>query len=175
MASDARKHTVPVGTDPVDLVGVVGGLSASIRDIIQVDNTTARGALVNALTTAGIGPTATNPLYVHRSDAPVGRELERTTDGTNWKTLPAGGVLATAAGSVTAPNQAVGNTSNFSVTFPAGLFTTAPYMPNPNPSSSRITCCAVSITAAGCTIQASNWSPATSTGGPITWLAFEVA
>jgi hypothetical protein len=121
MASDARKHTVPVGTDPVDLVAVVGGLSASIRDVIQVDNTTARAALVDALTTAGIGPTTQNPLYVHRSDATPGRELETTKDGTNWYSIPTGRTfqsgVATLAGDAT-------NQRSVAVPFPVAFATT---------------------------------------------------
>jgi hypothetical protein len=176
MASDARKHTVPVGTDPVDLVGVVGGLSASIRDIIQVDNTTARAALVDALTTAGMGPSATNPLYVHRTDALSGRELERTTDGTTWWPIVSSqsGLLALALGTVTFPAIAVGNSASVVVTFPAGRFSRPPDVVGGfNRGTPRLTFFGFSVTQSQFTLQAANWSDAASASGPANWLAIE--
>lgn len=82
-------------TDPVAplqtvLNGITTGVSAALdarTPIYPVANTTARSALVASL---GWTPSATRPLYVHRADASTGLELERTTDGTTWLTIPAG-------------------------------------------------------------------------------------
>lgn len=176
MATDARKHTIVADGDSVDPTAWIGDLSASIRDIIQVDNTTARAAVIDALTAAGIGPSATNPVYVHRTDAPPGRELEVTTDGSAWGAIPssAAGVVAMASGSVAASVLAAGASGNYPVTFPAGRFSSPPLV-FVSSDSSRLSYAAVSITTAGCTVQASNWTAATASPTTVRWLAAGVA
>lgn len=176
MATDARKHTVPADTDDPDVVGDMGALSASIRDIIQVDNTTARQAVIDALTAAGIGPTATNPVYFDRTDAAGGRQLERTIDGTTFETFytSAAGARAEADGEVTATTIAAGGTASFPVTFPAGRFSVAPRV-TVSSDSSRLSYAAVSITTTGCTVQASNWTSAAASPTKLVWFAREAA
>ena len=64
-------------------------LAASSR-IYPIANEAARAALV-----AKYPPSASKPLYAHRANAPVGRELEYTTDGTRWRSVkPAGGQMS---------------------------------------------------------------------------------
>lgn len=86
MATDLRGHTVP-GPLETPRRAALTDLSLSIRDIVYVANATARAQLVTDLTTAGHGPSTSNPLYVHRGDAASGRELEVTTDGTTWRAV----------------------------------------------------------------------------------------
>lgn len=84
--------TVPAGGDPFDPAGDIGQLAASLapRTITPVANTTDRGRLVAELAALGRAPSSTRPLYVHRTDATPGRELEYTTNGTSWASvLPA--------------------------------------------------------------------------------------
>lgn len=78
MATDDRGHTVPGGSDKPKRAAI-NDLSSSIRDIMYVANTTARATAATALS-----PSASDPLYVHRGDAPAGAQLEVTTDGTNF-------------------------------------------------------------------------------------------
>ena len=65
---------------------VFSTMASSIENILAADvqvhrvaNTTARNALVSQFP-----PTAANPLFVWRTDAPNGRELEYTKNGTTW-------------------------------------------------------------------------------------------
>lgn len=176
MATDARKHTVPADTDDPDVVGDLAALSASVRDIIQVDNTTARAAVIDALTTAGIGPTATNPVYVHRSDAAPGRELEVTTDGTTWRTLSTNGALAVASGEVVISPSGANIPTSTAVTFPAGRFTVAPAVQvtaNTTVPGTSVTGVGYSgVTATGFTV----WCTRTNTSPTnLGWLAMEIA
>jgi hypothetical protein len=75
----------------------------SVRDPIPVASVTARGSLITTLTGLGITASTSNPIFVVRADAPAGRQLEWTFDGTNWagdggwQAVPlntAGGVVA---------------------------------------------------------------------------------
>ena len=64
------------------------GKSLNGRVVVPVASITARAALVVALAAEGYTISASNPLYTHRADAPVGSELEVTVDGTTWRTVP---------------------------------------------------------------------------------------
>lgn len=103
MATDARGHTVPAATDAPKRADLTA-LSLSVRDVVYVATVTARAAAVTAL-----GASAANPLYVHRGDAPAGRQLEVTTDGTTWRVIAAdtmhteSGVLSHAYGGGVGP------------------------------------------------------------------------
>lgn len=88
MALDARRHEVPLpGNTPRR--AAFDDLSLSIGDIVYVANTTDRAQRIAALTAAGFGPSATRPIYVHRGDAPAGKELEYSTNGTTWASVSA--------------------------------------------------------------------------------------
>lgn len=84
MASTPLGIAYPIGSDEfaphIDMKGIADSLEGRI--IVPVANTTARAALVAAVT-----PSVTEPLYVERQDAPAGQQVEYTTDGTNWITL----------------------------------------------------------------------------------------
>lgn len=54
------------------------------RGIYTVPNQAARATLAASVSPA---PSASNPLYVHRSNAASGAELEYTTDGAAWRTV----------------------------------------------------------------------------------------
>jgi hypothetical protein len=84
MAIDARKHVAPAAGE-TPRRQVINDLSLSVRDPIPVANTTERAQLVTALTAVGQAPSATNPLFVYRADAPAGARLEMTQDGTTWQ------------------------------------------------------------------------------------------
>jgi hypothetical protein len=53
--------------------------------IFPVANVAARTALATAYS-----PTTSKPLYVHRADAGAAKELEYSTNGSTWTTVPAG-------------------------------------------------------------------------------------
>jgi|GEM_PF-1441672 len=92
MATNPRGHTVPSAPETPSRAAIFGSL-LTIGDIVRVANTTARSQLVADLTAAGVGPSAARPLYVHRTDAATGRELEVTVDGSTWRAVasrPAG-------------------------------------------------------------------------------------
>lgn len=177
MASiDARGHTIPTGTDAPDAPGALADLSLSIRDVIQVDNTTARGAVVSALTAAGQGPSATNPVYVHRTDAPPGRELEVSKDGTTWTTIAAGGSVAMTGSEVVITPSAANVPTSVNVTFPAGLFAVAPLVQvtaNTSVPGTSVTGVGyTNVTTSGCTI----WCTRSNTNATnVGWLATEIA
>lgn len=125
MATDARGHTVPDGASAPHR-GDLLDLSLSVRDIVYVGNVTARASAATAL-----GASATNPVYTHRADAGAGRELEVTTDGVNWNTIPATPATpyAWSAGTVSgfsAGSMAAGSSINAAVTFPVGRFSQPP-------------------------------------------------
>lgn len=86
MAVSARKHTVPAGGE-TPRRQAVNDLAASINDIVPVANATERTQLVTDLTAAGVGPSSARPLYVDRADAPAHSSIERTTDGTTWRSV----------------------------------------------------------------------------------------
>lgn len=114
------------------------------------------------------------PLYaglrVRRMDA---RDWPQRYDGSAWVGERP---FAEAAGSWAVPNQAAGNTSNLSVTFPAGRFTVAPHV-MATAGNSRLNVAAASVTATGFQLQSTNWTAATATsaadGNPIMWRAVQ--
>ncbi|MEA1264257.1 hypothetical protein MicroSTF_14535 [Microbacterium sp. STF-2] len=94
--TNARKQTIPTGAEQsVSRATIFSALGNSIRDVVSVANTTARGQLVNDLVAVGQGPASDKPLVVHRADAPGLHRLEYTVDGSVW--LPASGVLTFAS------------------------------------------------------------------------------
>ena len=106
MATTPTGVTVPAGTDVFDPDGDMRDLATSLegRIIVPVPNTAARDALAAAL-----APSATEPLYVHRHDAPAGGRLEVTIDGLTWRSIwsappgeaRAGGAMQRSDGSTT--------------------------------------------------------------------------
>ncbi|WP_087507935.1 hypothetical protein [Cellulomonas iranensis] len=81
MARNTIGVEVPAGTDAFDPQGDMVELGGSLagRVVVPVTNVADRAQVAAALS-----PTPATPLYVHRADAPVGLELERTIDGTTW-------------------------------------------------------------------------------------------
>ena len=129
MATTPTGLIVPAGTDVFDPDGDMRDLATSLegRIIVPVANTTDRATLA-----AAVSPTPTEPLYAHRIDAPAGRELERTLDGTNWR--PVGARIDIAgttspdawikAGDVVAPTNAGGDGQIvFAEAFPVQMYT----------------------------------------------------
>lgn len=179
MATDARGHTVPDGTSAPHR-GDLLDLSLSVRDIIYVGNTTERASAATALVAS-----ATNPVYTHRADAPAGRELEVTTDGTTWQTLPATPAVpyATSAGTVagfSAGSLAAGTSINSAVTFPSGRFTQPPKVNvtlSTGPGGSQyLVPRALNATATGFTIYVYNLGPSTAafSGLSVDWTAVQM-
>lgn len=81
------------GTDPAPLLTAINGLqgltstavgNSTRRGIYTVANETARATLAASVSPE---PSVTNPLYVHRANAPDGMYLEYTTNGTQWRTV----------------------------------------------------------------------------------------
>ncbi|MFF2621308.1 hypothetical protein [Oerskovia jenensis] len=109
MATTPTGLDVPAGTDPFDPDGDLRALGASLagRIIVPVPNKTAREALAAAVT-----PTASEPLYVHRTDGGPSGALERTIDGTTWTSLERRVVMRDADGG-TPPAGAVPLTQHF--------------------------------------------------------------
>lgn len=125
MATDVRKHTVPAAGDAPSRSAILD-LAKSIRDVIPVADTTARGQLITDLTTAGIGPSTSNPVFVFRADATVGREVEYTTDGSTWRVFQAGVRPNIASGTVVITPSAANTPTSGTISFPVGLFASAP-------------------------------------------------
>lgn len=63
MATDARGHTVPAGSDVFDPQGADVALGLSINDVVPVANATGRNSALSA-----VGATSSDPLLVARSD-----------------------------------------------------------------------------------------------------------
>lgn len=86
MATNELGVTIPAGGDVFDPQGDMVSLANSLKSrvVVPVANTTERDALAAAISWT---PTAEEPLRVSRGDADPGRELEYTTDGTNWFAL----------------------------------------------------------------------------------------
>lgn len=86
MAQNAIGVEVPAGSDAFDPQGDMVELGDSLAGmvVVPVANTTARAALVSSL---GWSPSSSRPVYVHRGDAPAGRELEYTTNGSDWSAV----------------------------------------------------------------------------------------
>lgn len=115
-------YRLPAGTDNYALTNDLRLMMESANTIVPVANITARVNLVAALTTAGRAPTATDPLYVHRADAPLGFELEITKNGSSWQ--PVNSISRTAnqfmqgTSQVITLNSAGAGTVVFPVTYP---------------------------------------------------------
>lgn len=88
MATNPLGLEYPEGADSFQPHTDIQALADSARGrlIIPVASVAARDSLETALP-----PSASEPLYVFRADAPAGREIEYTTDGTTWRTLVAAG------------------------------------------------------------------------------------
>lgn len=118
---------------------VTNALDATAR-IWPIANTAARTALV-----AAHPPTASEPLYAHRADAPEGQRLEVTIDGTTWTPVNNSGLVAVTGGAITGTAPPVGtllkevtvfatfnsstagrNVVNFGYTFPNGVVYISP-------------------------------------------------
>lgn len=82
-----EKVRTPAGSDPYNLTTDLRLMGESITSVVPVANTTERNALPGQLASAGRPVSNADPLYVHRSDAPVGAQLEYTTDGSTWTTV----------------------------------------------------------------------------------------
>lgn len=156
MATDARGHTVPGGSDAPKRSDLLD-LGLSITDPIPVTNTTARTAKLAELATLtpAITPASDNPIYFQRADAGAGLELEFTTDGSTFHTVPATPMVPsrTARGSVALTvSSAVG--ASQSVTFPAGRFTATPkvFVSKQSADLSKFIPYVTTISSTGCTI-----------------------
>lgn len=86
MATDARGHTVPTGSDFAARKSLTD-LSLSISDIPARASAAAMGLLISDLAGAGVAPSASRPVYCYRSD--VGT-LYATTDGSTWTQVTPG-------------------------------------------------------------------------------------
>jgi hypothetical protein len=88
MATNPLGLEYPEGADSFQPHTDIQALADSARGrvIIPVASVAARDSLETALP-----PSASEPLYVFRADAPAGREVEYTTDGTTWRALVAEG------------------------------------------------------------------------------------
>lgn len=75
-SSDA---VTPLETTFSTMASSIDNILAGNVQIHRVANTSARNALVSQFP-----PSAANPLFVWRADAPNGRELEYTKNGTTW-------------------------------------------------------------------------------------------
>ncbi|MEV7827496.1 hypothetical protein [Microbacterium enclense] len=90
--TNARKHVIPLGAEAsFSRATIFTTFGNSIRDVVPVATVTERTSVVNALTSAGQGPTSARPLVVYRHDAPGLHRLEWTVNGTTW--LPSSGIL----------------------------------------------------------------------------------
>lgn len=83
MSTDVKKHTSIAPGETPSRAGLAA-MILSIKDPIAVANATARAQLISDLTTAGLGPSATNPVVVARADAPGLHRIEFTLDGNAW-------------------------------------------------------------------------------------------
>jgi hypothetical protein len=97
MATNPLGLEYPEGADSFQPHTDIQALADSARGrvIVPVASEAERDALETALP-----PSTSLPLYVFRADAPVGREIEYTTDGTTWRTLVAQGTSDQKATSV---------------------------------------------------------------------------
>lgn len=86
MATDARGHTVPTGSDFAARKSLTD-LSLSISDIPARASSAAMGLLISDLAGAGITPSASEPIYCYRTDLAA---LLATADGSTWTQLTPG-------------------------------------------------------------------------------------
>lgn len=150
---DARRHTVPSGDDTPSRAGWVLGPLLTVRDPIPVANASDRAQALLDLAAEGITPSASQPIFFYRADAPVHARLEvvddqpvrsvgvhrgkttvttasdgRATINHGLGTVPTA-VIATLFGNTdggaTIPSQVVVGTGVTSTTFPIRVFTAA--------------------------------------------------
>lgn len=76
---DANTNVTPLHTVFSTMASSIDNILAGDVQIHKVANTTQRNALVSQY-----GANPANPLFVWRADAPSGRELEYTKNGTTW-------------------------------------------------------------------------------------------
>lgn len=125
MATDIRRHTAPAGNE-TPRRQAINDLSLTVNDIVYVANATDRAQFVAGLTTAGVGPSASRPIYVHRGDATPGWELEFTTNGTTWNKVRGAAVQGQPNGAVIQAWSLAATTSGaggVTVTFPEAFAT----------------------------------------------------
>lgn len=119
MATNGIGAQYPTGADEfaphLDIEGLADSLVG--RVVVPVANSTAAAAVA-----AAVSPSASNPLYVHRADAPAGMRTEVTEDGSTWR--PVG--MTSWVGEAAVPTIAAGSSANVNVPFPAGYFSIAP-------------------------------------------------
>src|SRR5690606_9654199 len=77
---DAATNITPQHTVLATMASSIDTILDNDTQIHRVANTTARAALASSSS-----PTAAKPLFVWRADAPNGRELEYTKNGTVWQ------------------------------------------------------------------------------------------
>lgn len=80
---DANTNVTPLHTVFSTMASSIDNILAGDVQIHKVANTTQRNALVSQY-----GANPANPLFVWRADAPNGRELEYTKNGTTWYYVP---------------------------------------------------------------------------------------
>lgn len=167
-------NITPLHTTINTVTASVSNYLTANKTVHYVANTAARATLVTSYT-----PTSSNPLIVWRGDATVGQQIEFTTDGTNWFHVNAYATGAQpnpiAMGTVSITPSAPSTPTSTAVTFPAGLFTTAPtVMTNPVttvPGTTVLGTSANGVTATGCNITVSRTSTVATV---ISWLAVGV-
>lgn len=113
MATDARGHTVPTGSDFAQRKSLTD-LSLSIPSIKSVASEAAATLYLATLSDAGITPSVANPVWVWRSD--LMRLL--INDGSAWRVVA--GTIAGRRRSTTAQNIASGTWSRHTVIADAG-------------------------------------------------------
>lgn len=102
--TDPSGHLVPAGGEGFNRATYLN-LSASINDPIMVANATARAQLIADLAagTPARTPSPARPVFVWRTDAAKGMQLEATENGTDWYAVSPPGltrfVNASASGS----------------------------------------------------------------------------
>lgn len=163
---------VPTATDSVTpLAGLFEGLANSARVIIPAAGPTSMAQVLTDATTAGFGPTAAAPLYVHRTD----EDAVYINKGSGWVRLTgkAGAAPFTmAAGDVTY-NMGGANLQAYTVTFPTGRFTTTPIILATATHALLITAGASSSTGTTITLRTADGSNSTN-AGTARWIAVQM-
>ena len=104
MATDARGHTVPAGSDVFDPQGSAVALGLSINDVIMAANATDRASKVAAIVPA---PTTARPAFVWQSDT----EVVWRHNGTDDQVIARAGAGVLGVASVTASQSITGSTA----------------------------------------------------------------
>lgn len=156
--TDVHGHTVPQYGVPGEVDWrALERLALSIYRPKVVANTTARAQYIDDLAALAtpIIPSTSNPVFVWRTDAGTGLELEVTVDGVNWRTYPAYPSVPkrVAKGTVSLAVAGAVGTSQ-AVAFPAGRFTDAPtvLVSKTGASLAKFVPYAHSASSAGCTV-----------------------